>query len=149
DRDGRAGEEDPVRVPGREAEMRVLAAVLILSSLAAPQEDLRIQELLRKLDDDSIEARAAAAAALVDLGKAALPALRRAVAGAGVELKDRLSEVVRKIQDRERLAALLPPPSRITLRAENLPLREVFQKVSKQTSTAIDYSEVPEEARVT
>lgn len=127
--------------------MRSLSAVLIL--LLAPQEDLRVHDQLRKLDDDSIEARASAAAALIEMGKAALPALKRALAGAGVELKDRLGDVIRKIQDRERLATLLPPLSRITLEAKDQPLREVFQKVSKQTATAIDASEVPEDAKVT
>jgi hypothetical protein len=134
--------------------MRSLVGVLILATLAAGspaacQEDHRIQDLLRKLDDDSIEARASAAAALIGLGKAALPALRRGLAGAGVELKDRLGEIIRKIQDRERLATLLPPLSRITLSAKDRPLREVLEKVTKQTATAIDYSEVPEEVKVT
>src|SRR6185503_11199386 len=154
DRHGRPGTEDPLRVPGREAEMRASVLVLMLAVFALPpslgsQEDLRIQELLRKLDDDSIEARASAAAGLIDLGRAALPALKRALVGAGFELRDRLGEVIRKIQDRERLATLLPPPSRITVKAANRPLREVFEIVSKQTSTPIAYSNVPEDARVT
>src|SRR5437870_1632586 len=118
--------------------MRAWAAVLVLSRVAlcgpAEQEQFRIQALLSKLDDDSIEVRAAAAASLTDLGKPALPALRRAAATAGVELKDRLAEVIRKIQDRDRLAMLLPPPSRITIDAKDRPLREVFEKVSKQCS---------------
>jgi hypothetical protein len=112
------------------------------------QEEPQVQELLARLDDDAIEVRAAAASALTQLGKPALPALKRAAAQAGVELKDRLAEIIRKIQDRERLAALLPPPSRITIHARDLPLREVFEKLSKQTSTAIDYSEVPEDLKV-
>jgi len=133
--------------------MRALLLVLMAFFTVSPclrgQEDLRIQELLRKLDDDAIDARASAAAALIEMGKAALPALKRALAGAGIELKDRLGEVIRKIQDRERLSTLLPPLSRITLQAKNQPLREVFAKVSKQTTTPIDYSEVPEDARIT
>jgi len=134
--------------------MRASVLVLMLAVFALPpslgsQEDLRIQELLRKLDDDSIEARASAPAGLIDLGRAALPALKRALVGAGFELRDRLGEVIRKIQDRERLATLLPPPSRITVKAANRPLREVFEIVSKQTSTPIAYSNVPEDARVT
>jgi hypothetical protein len=132
--------------------MRALAAVLMFAGAAwclpAPQEDSRVQDLLVKLDDDSIEVRAAASAALAELGQPALPALKRAAAQAGVELKDRLSEIIRRIQDRERLAALLPPPSRITIHAKDLPLREVFAKLSKQTATAIDYSEVPENLKV-
>ena len=46
--------------------MRSPAAVLILilaaGSSSAPQDDHRVQELLCKLDDDLIEARASAAA---------------------------------------------------------------------------------------
>lgn len=134
--------------------MRASAIVLMLGLFcAAPglrgQEDLRIQELLRKLDDDSIEARASAAAGLIELGRTALPALKRALVGAGFELRDRLGDVIRKIQDRERLATLLPPLSRISLKATDRPLREVFEKLAKQTSTAIDYSKVPDDARVT
>jgi hypothetical protein len=125
--------------------MRLLALVLIL---LAPQ-DHRIQDLLSKLDDDSIEVRAAAASALTDLGTAALPALKPALAAARGELKERLAEIVRKIQERDRLALLLPAPSRITIAAKNAPLREVFEKVMKQGRTAIDYSQLPEDARVT
>jgi hypothetical protein len=113
------------------------------------QEDVRVQELLAKLDDDSIDVRAAASLALVDLGKAALPALQRLLPSAGVELKDRLAEIIRKIQDRDRLSTLLPPPSRITIDAKDRSLREVFEKVAKQTLTPIDYSEVPADAKVT
>jgi hypothetical protein len=135
--------------------MRPLAAVLILLTAAqvcAPsvaQEDKRVPDLLAKLDDDSIEVRAAASAALIDLGKPALPSLRRLVPSAGVELKDRLNEIIRKIQDRDRLSSLLPPPSRISIDAKDRPLREVFEKLSKQTSTPIDYSQVPDDAKVT
>ncbi|HVE39500.1 MAG TPA: hypothetical protein VNM14_06400 [Planctomycetota bacterium] len=135
--------------------MRPLVFVLILLATAPSngqsvlQEDRRVPELLAKLDDDSIEVRAAAAVALTDLGKVALPALKRLVPSAGVEMKDRLSEIIRKIQDRDRLSSLLPPPSRISIDAKDRPLREVFEKLSKQTSTPIDYSQVPEDAKVT
>jgi hypothetical protein len=125
-----------------------LLAVLVLGLLLSPQ-DSKVQDLLAKLDDDSIEVRAAAAAALTDMGKAALPALKSALAAARGEIKDRLAEIVRKIHDRDRLAVLLPPASRITINAKDLPVREVFEKVMKQSRTAIDYSQVPEEARVT
>lgn len=134
--------------------MRAFAIVLMAAILSVPsrvggQEDLRIQELLRKLDDDSIEARASAMTGLIELGRTALPPLKRSLAGAGVELKDRLVEVIRKIQDRERLATLLPPLSRITVKAQDRPLREVLEKVCRQTTTPIDYSKIPEDARIT
>ena len=133
--------------------MKTAAVVLMLLLAAGTTEPAQdrdpIQDLLAKLDDDSIEVRSAATLALIDLGKTTLPALQRRLPSAGVELKDRLTAIIRKIQDRDRLAALLPPPSRITIDAKDRPLREVFEQVSKQTSTPIDYSEVPADARVT
>jgi hypothetical protein len=126
----------------------VLILLLAAGSPSAPQEDVRIQDLLRKLDDDSIEARASAAAALIDLGRAALPALKRSLAGAGVELKDRLGDVIRKIQDRERLATLLPPLSRITLTAQDRPLREVSRNC-RSDDHRDRLPEAPEDAKVT
>lgn len=131
----------------------IVLVLLLLGGLGAlrghSQEDARVAELLSKLDDDSIDARSAAAVALIDLGRPVLPALQRAAGPAGVELKDRIQEVIRKIHERERLAALLPAPSRITIDARNLPVREVFEKVARQTTTAIDFSNVPEDLRVT
>ena len=48
--------------------MRALAAVVVLAAAAwrvpVPQDEARVQDLLSKLDDDSIEVRAAASAAL-------------------------------------------------------------------------------------
>src|SRR5690242_17670990 len=78
-----------------------------LCGQSALQDDRRVPDLLAKLDDDPIEVRAAAAVALIDLGKSALPELKRLVPSAGVELKDRLNEIIRKIQDRDRLSSLL------------------------------------------
>jgi hypothetical protein len=132
--------------------MTRFAAVLTLFTLAvaAPaQEEDRIRTLLQRLDDDSIEVRAASAADLSKFGKTAVPLLKRASANAGPEMRDRLSEIIRRIQDRERLAALLPPPSRISLTAKDRPLREVFESVLRQSRTGIDLSNVPEDARVT
>lgn len=132
--------------------MRTLGAVLMVLALSGSvslQEDGRLRELLRKLDDDAIEVRAAAATSLAELGKAALPALEKAAAEAGAELRERLAEVLRKIRERERLASILPQPSRITLDARDMPIRGVFEKLSRQTGTAIDYSAIPEAGRVT
>jgi len=126
----------------------VLAALLFAASSPA-QEDSQIPALLRRLDDDSIDIRAAAAADLAKYGKSALPQLQRASAGAGPELRDRLAEIIRKIRERERLAALLPPPSRINLDAVDRPLAEVFQALAKQSRTPLDLTGVPEDARVT
>lgn len=132
--------------------MRPAVAVLMLFLLAVPvpaQDESHIRALLQKLDDDSIEVRAAAAVELATLGRAAVPLMKRVAADSGPERRDRLAEIIRKIEDRERLAALLPPPSFITLDAKNRPLREVFQALGRQSRTPIDLTGIPEDARVT
>jgi hypothetical protein len=132
--------------------MSRLASVLMLALLALPlpaQEEGRLRELLQKLDDDAIEVRSAAAEALSRMSASVLPTLRRAALGAGPEIRDRLAEIVRKIEERERLASLLPPPSRITIDVKNRPLREVLQAVAKQSATPIEIGNVPPDARVT
>lgn len=136
--------------------MRMRAAVVLglaliawRPPLLAGQDSDRIQQLLSKLDDDAIDVRASATTELLEAGMAALPQLRRAAATAGIELNKRLTEIIRKIQERQRLSTLLPPPSRITLEAKELSLREVFEKVSQQTLTPIDASKVPADLKVT
>jgi len=131
--------------------MRGPAAVLLFLVLAGPapaQDDARIRALLQKLDDDSIEVRASAAAELSTHGRSSIPLLKRVAADAGPETRDRLTDIIRKIEVRERLAALLPPPSFITLEAKNRPLNEVFQAVGRQSRTPIDLTGIPEDARV-
>lgn len=132
--------------------MKRLISVLALLLTCAPvpaQDEARFRELLQKLDDDRIGVRAAAAEELSKYGRDTVPLLRRAGGDAGVEKADRIKEIIRKIEDRERIAALLPAPSRITLEARNMPLREVLLRVAKQSRTALDVNEVPEDAKVT
>lgn len=132
--------------------MSRLAAVLILALAALPlpaQEDARLNELLQKLDDDRIEIRTAAADVLSKMGASTLPILKRVAASAGPEIRDRLAEIIRKIEDRERLARLLPPPSLITLELKNRPLVEALAEIMKQTPTPIEVGEIPPDARVT
>ena len=124
--------------------------MLLLPAVPTPaQDETRIRALLQKLDDDSIEVRAAAAVELTTLGKPALPLMKRVAADSGPERRDRLAEIIRKIEDRERLASLLPPPSFVTLDAKNRPLSEVFQALGRQSRTPIDLTGIPEDARVT
>src|SRR5262249_49576117 len=140
-----------LRIPGPEDQMRCAAVVLLAFLFAGPvlpQEESRLRDLLQKLEDESIEVRCAAAASLSALGKDSIPLLRRAAADAGPATRDRLAEIVRKIEERERLEALLPAPSRISLEAKNRPLREVFQRVARQCRSPIDLTDVPEDARV-
>lgn len=133
-----------------------LAALLLLAlsegrraRIEGAAQEPSIRELVSRLDDDAIQARTEAAKELVRLGKSALPELRKALDEASGERRERLAEVVKRIGERDRLSALLRPPSRVTLEAKNRPLREVFEALARQASTPLDLEEVPEGERVT
>jgi hypothetical protein len=128
--------------------MKLLACALGAALLAAPQEG-DPEALILKLDDDAVDARAEALNALVRLGRRAVPALEKARVGASPDLRERIAEILRKIEERERLGALLRPASRITLEARGRPLREVLAALQKQAPTPVDAEGVPEGEKVT
>src|SRR5205085_1118821 len=99
----------PRRGPSREArgrpeghppQMRIALAALILASLLA-QEDPKLRELIERLSDDEIRVREKAVADLVNLGKAAVPALQRLSASGDVELRSRAASVLKLIAEGE------------------------------------------------
>lgn len=128
--------------------MKVFLFVLIFALPLPPQDEPRLRDLLRKLDDDSIDVRSASAEALSQMGSETVPELRRAAVGAGPEVRDRLAAIIRKIEERDRLASLLPAPSKISVDATNRPLLEVLRVVAAQSKTTIDIGGFPPDARV-
>lgn len=127
--------------------MRAAGALLLLA-WAVPQEP-SLQDLLRRLDDDGIEAREQALDALAARGPAAVPELERAMAGASDERRIRLAEALRRIRTRERLAKVMPEPLPVTLDARNRTVRDVAAALARASRTPIDASAVPEGRRVT
>lgn len=118
-----------------------MKALLLVLAIQA-QEDL--PGLLERLDDDSIDARSEALNEIVRRGKAALPALEAAAARAGGERRERLREAMRLIMERDRLRAVLPPPSRVTLEARDRPLKEVLEALGRQGRTPIQVGDLGE-----
>jgi hypothetical protein len=73
---------------------------LALLALSPPgDENVKVQELVLALEDDSIECREKAAAGLLDLGPGALPALRAALeASPGPEAQARIGDVLHRLE---------------------------------------------------
>jgi hypothetical protein len=124
----------------------VRAFLALVLALAAPQED-EVRRLLRGLDDDSIESRTSSAGALVRLGRPAVPALEKARLAASPELRERIEEVLRAIAEREKLAQFLPPPTTVTLKADDRPAAELIGRIARLGKTLVDVSAVPDAAR--
>jgi hypothetical protein len=125
------------------AKARETGAVLL-----AFQDAPSLEELVRRLCDDSIEAREQAAAALAGRGGAARAALERTREGAPAEVRARIADVLARIVRNERIASLAEP-TLVTLEARDRPLREVLAELEKASGTPVEAGSVDGEARVT
>jgi hypothetical protein len=107
------------------------------------QEDLerRLDALLPRLAEESLEAREAAVVELVSLGEAALPLLRNRAGGAAGEIRARLLDAVHRIETRSTLAKYLPPLRSVTLDFKNRPAREAFEEIARQGRFPLEVSE--------
>ena len=120
--------------------MRGLAVLLLL---LVGQEDPRLAQLIRQLEDDAFDVRDQAQQALIEAGPAAVPVLRKAVEAARAsgdrgELLLRAEEALRRIEQAAQTAAVCPEPRRITFTGANLPLRDVLAEISRQAGVRID-----------
>src|SRR5262249_5464859 len=86
----------------------VLLALAIRAQAAAPPtpSQERIDRLIRQLGSDSFQEREAATRALARMGRAAVPALRRAARSPDLEVRARAGRLVRQF-DADRYRALL------------------------------------------
>ncbi len=134
--------------------MRQTAALLLL--LAAPsgaQDEARIRDLVRQLEDDSVETRERAQKELVAAGPAALPALRKALADAGDaadrgELRVRAGAAIRRIELDLKAREVYQEPKPVTLQGRDLKLSQALESIARQAGIRIDASAVDGEALV-
>jgi hypothetical protein len=120
--------------------MRCAIFALILYGL--PQDEARIRDWIRGLEDDSAEVRDRAFAALVGAGGVAEPELRKAAEAGGTEVRARAAEALRAIGWKRRYD---PGPSLITIRREKAPLRAVLEELAKQSATPLKLDGLEEE----
>lgn len=115
-----------------------LALVL---ALLAPAQEVDLDVLLRRLADDSIEAREKAAAALIARGKQAAAAIEKALPGLSGEQKALASEVLKRIQTDLLLHQSLPPLQRFSVSAQDRPLLEVLADLCRKAELKLTCDE--------
>jgi hypothetical protein len=118
-------------------------ALLLL--LLGPQ-DPDVESLIKQLGDESLEIREKAVAALVGLGDKAEEKLKARLATAEGEFKARLEGVLRDIDNARRLRAVFPPLRRVSLDVKGLPVRDVLDRLKKETGLPIDDSAAGDKA---
>jgi len=121
-----------------------MRAWMILWVVLLPQDPSdQVRALVEKLGSDEIAAREQAAAELVKLGPAAIPAMRAQLAKTDGERRARLEAVVKKIERDDKVAKLLAPGPTVTLKAKDRPAAEVIAEIQKQTGIPIDGRDIP------
>jgi hypothetical protein len=123
------------------------ASLLALWILLAPVQpaadpaelELRVQALVRQLDDRDPARRTAAEKELLEIGPAVLPHLPADQPNTAAEVRERLARVRGALQQAAAEQALRP--SKLTLEGE-MPLADVWAEIEKQTGNKIvDYRE--------
>lgn len=123
----------------------------LLALLPPAQEDARLQDLVRKLEDDAFDVREQAQSDLVKLGEPALPALRKILEESKdrAELRLRVAAALREIETLAKSRLVCPDAKLATLKAEAQPLGRVLEELARQYGVTIDASPLDLTAPVT
>lgn len=117
--------------------MKALAAALLLLA-QDPVED-QLKDLVPRLGADEIEAREEALKAIVELGEAAVPHLKRLQSGQGdAEVSARLKGAVEKIERNAARARVYRPTKLITLDLKDVPLEDAVRKACAEAGVEAD-----------
>jgi len=121
-----------------------LAAVVVAASLAGPAPAADIPALVTQLSADDYRVRERAGAELLTLGHQAVPHLKAALAkSVEPEATRRLEVLVERLE-----SISFTEPTRITLKVERKPAKEVFAELARQSGCAFTFENAPRAALV-
>ena len=127
-----------------------LATLACLLLLGAAQEAAdKVKALVEKLKSEDITVRDSAAAELIKLGPAALPAVRAHFERARGDTRDQLEKIIPRLEVAERMAALSAPGPLITLAAKDRPADEVLAEIRRQGGVIVEGFRLPADTRFT
>jgi len=112
---------------------RLLLAFVVLAPSASSYADdatstANFESLIRQLSAPEFRARENAVRTIEQLGDAALPALRKAQPHPDPEVRQRLAQLIVRMERNGLLS-----PKLVTIRADQIPVSEVFKQLSEQT----------------
>jgi hypothetical protein len=117
------------------------SALVVLALCVLTQEDARIRDWIRALEEESAAARDKAMASLIQAGDAAEPELKIAAQTGSTEARSRAAEALKAIAWRRHYD---PPPRLVTLRHVKAPLKEVLADLAKQSGTPLKFGDLEE-----
>src|SRR5688572_11672115 len=119
-----------------------MIALVLLGFMALQEPDL--DALLKQLEDESIEVREKAMAALLEAGDKALPKLKARAASADATLRSVCERLIERISVPKELRKAIPPLRKVTLSATDRSLKEVFDDFQSQTGLTLSLESVGE-----
>lgn len=125
--------------------------LLILALGLSPADDGvadRVRALVEQLREDDIDAVDRAGAKLFRLGPDALEPLREQARLRGGDVHLRILGIISGIEREQRLRVALGSPPVVTLKAEDRPLKEVMEELSRQAGIPVEGVELSEDLRV-
>jgi hypothetical protein len=120
----------------------------LLWLLPGLQDPAALQDLLRRLEDDRLEAREQAQEALVALGEPVIPVLETALLSASPETRARLEDTLARIRISVEVRGVYREGPLIRLKGEARPLTAVLADLERQSGVKMDASAVDPEAPV-
>lgn len=109
----------------------------VLGLLLAQDPD--VDALLKQLEDEAIEVREKAAAALAELGDKAEEKVKARMASAGGELKNLCRKILKGIAISKKLRGDLPPLRKVTIDAKDAKLKEVLEDLQRQSGMPMSF----------
>lgn len=100
---------------------------MVLLLLLLPAQDL--DELVDRLDSESVDARAEAAGSILRLGPSAIPAIEKILEGIRGEKRLQLESILAELKRRERVAPLRPFAARVSLALKNASFSDGMKQV--------------------
>ena len=100
-----------------------------------------VDGLIKQLGDREFSVREDAGRRLVELGDFAVPALEAAAASPDAEISMRASKALAELREKRALAAFENLDVRISLKADQRPLMDVFKDLENQTGNRFDFTE--------
>jgi hypothetical protein len=117
--------------------MRCLMLLLLPLFLGFDQEEGRIKDLIRKLDDVELEVREKATRDIIQEGTRALPALREALKSGSAEVRQRAESAIRAIENESKAREVCPPYKPLALKAEKAPIANLIAELEKQSGVRV------------
>ena len=106
------------------------------SASAGPQDDKRIEELIKKLGSGNYNEREKARAELETIGLPALDLLREAAKTGDLETKTRCDKLIKRLEDKQAADVLLAP-RKVKLDLTNVSVTQAIEELQKQSGYTI------------